>query len=109
MSRPTVTCAANGCGIAVKRGMLMCKGHWFSLPKPLRDNVWRTWRRAFNAEYRVGIDPETRLRDIAAYREAVRAARDYLDGVPPTPAPAMATDAIAEDGSTLRFREGRML
>ena len=109
MSRERVTCAAEGCGVYVQRGMLMCKGHWFSLPKPLRIAVWQTWRRAFKAEYHVGIDPETRLRDIAAYREAVRAARDYLNGVPPTPAQAMATDAIAEDGSTLRFREGRML
>lgn len=89
--------------------MLMCKSHWYSLPKPLRDDVWRTWRKVFNAEFRRAVDPETRLRQIAEYREAVRAAVDYLDTVPKSPASAFRTDAIAEDGATIRYRDGRLL
>lgn len=24
---------------------LVCPAHWFAIPKPLRDEVWRTYRR----------------------------------------------------------------
>lgn len=95
MSRVPATCAVDRCDIPVQRGMLMCKGHWLSLPKPLRDAVWRTWRKVFNAEYRRGVDPETQLRQIREYRDAVRAAREYLEGVPPTSAPAAANAAVS--------------
>lgn len=37
------TCHARGCTIAVPPKMLMCRRHWFLVPKALRDAVWRTY------------------------------------------------------------------
>lgn len=38
-------CHAQGCPLFVPPKMLMCARHWFSVPKPLRDRVWATYRR----------------------------------------------------------------
>lgn len=38
------TCHATACTVPVPPEMFMCKRHWFSLPKKLRDNIWRTYR-----------------------------------------------------------------
>lgn len=52
-------CRIPGCGMAVGRMRLMCRGHWYQAPKHLRDAIWATWRAG------AGIfDP--------AYRQAVR-------------------------------------
>ena len=75
MSRRPVTCAVASCGERVRPGQLMCKPHWFSLPKALRDDVWRTWRRV---QRWAGSPIDARLKEIAAYREAVRAATDHF-------------------------------
>lgn len=72
--------------------MLMCRPHWFTLPRPLRDQVWRTWRRAFNAEYRRGVGPEKQREINDEYREAVRGAVAYLNVVPMRGAPFPAED-----------------
>lgn len=37
-------CHAADCPIEVRPEMFMCKKHWFSLPKRLRDAIWRTYR-----------------------------------------------------------------
>lgn len=37
-------CHALGCKTKVPPEMLMCKKHWFMVPKALRDEVWRTYR-----------------------------------------------------------------
>ncbi len=37
-------CHARGCGVATKPEMLMCRRHWFMVPKPIRDRVWATYR-----------------------------------------------------------------
>jgi len=37
-------CHAHGCKVAVPPKMFMCRAHWFSLPKNLRDAVWREYR-----------------------------------------------------------------
>lgn len=39
------TCHWPGCGKEVPPAMWGCKGHWFTLPKHLRDKVWATYRR----------------------------------------------------------------
>lgn len=41
--RTTHDCAAEGCTTQCKTGMLMCRKHWFMVPKPLRDDVWSGW------------------------------------------------------------------
>lgn len=108
MARDVQYCAAPKCSAIVEPGKLMCKGHWFSLPKPLRDDVWRTWRAA-QRNWRGRTNHEAQLANIRAYREAVRAAVEHLDGVPKTPASAMATTAISEDGTPVSYGNGRLL
>lgn len=34
------TCHAIGCDVPVPPRMLMCRRHWFMVPKALRDAVW---------------------------------------------------------------------
>lgn len=91
MTRAPATCAATGCFRQVEPGMLMCKSHWFTLPKPLRDEVWRTWRACLR-NWSGKIDRDEQLRRSANYREAVRTAIAYLEVVParaePFPVPA---------------------
>ena len=42
---PPHRCHAKGCTREVPPSMLMCRKHWFMVPKALRDEVWRTYRR----------------------------------------------------------------
>ena len=37
-------CHATGCKVNVPPEMFMCRRHWFSLPKRMRDAIWRTYR-----------------------------------------------------------------
>jgi hypothetical protein len=37
-------CPAPGCDAQVPRSQLACRRHWFAIPKPLRDEVWRAYR-----------------------------------------------------------------
>lgn len=38
-------CHWPGCDKPVPPAMWGCKGHWFTLPKALRDRIWATYRR----------------------------------------------------------------
>lgn len=38
-------CHAVGCRLPVPPEMLMCRVHWYMVPKPLRSRVWATYRR----------------------------------------------------------------
>lgn len=58
-----MSCPVDGCDAAVKSGQLMCRGHWFSTPKPLQQAVNRTWRNF--------------RKDPHAYREARDAALEH--------------------------------
>src|SRR5262245_57613685 len=59
------TCHAHGCNARVPPSMFMCRAHWFSLRKPLRDAIWR--------EYRQGqeFDKSPSARYMAVQRRAV--------------------------------------
>lgn len=59
----TVTCAADSCGVAVERGHLMCRRHWFALPPTLRERITRSNARS----------------DRDAFQRAVTEARDLID------------------------------
>jgi hypothetical protein len=48
--------------------MFMCKQHWFSLPKPLRDAVWATYRPGQEIDKRPSVE----------YLAAARAAQDFI-------------------------------
>jgi hypothetical protein len=61
-------CHADGCRIPVPPRMFMCRGHWYSLPKPLRDAIWATYRPG--QEVRKDPSPE--------YLAAAQAAIGYL-------------------------------
>ena len=40
----THECHWPGCGKSVPPKMWGCREHWYSLPKPLRDRIWATYR-----------------------------------------------------------------
>ena len=62
-------CPANGCPQHVRIGMLMCRPHWYMVPRPLRDAVWAAWDDGYGAE-----TPEHRQ----AIHAAIRAVNDKL-------------------------------
>lgn len=70
------TCHATLCEVRVPPTMFMCKRHWFSLPKNIRDRIWST--------YRVG-----QCNDWSISAEYAKAAREAVtlianrEGVPP--------------------------
>ncbi len=37
-------CPISGCSEQIDPSRLMCRGHWYAVPKHLRDRVWATWR-----------------------------------------------------------------
>ena len=45
----TRECPAPACTEQVDPSMLMCPGHWYQVPEPLRAAVWRAWSRGAGA------------------------------------------------------------
>lgn len=41
--QPQRQCDAPGCSVPVRRGILMCRMHWYRLPEPLRQAINQTW------------------------------------------------------------------
>jgi hypothetical protein len=37
-------CPVTGCDAVISSARLMCRRHWYHVPKPSRDRVWATWR-----------------------------------------------------------------
>ncbi len=37
-------CPVGGCRQQVRADRLMCRAHWYQVPRPLRDTVWAAWR-----------------------------------------------------------------
>lgn len=51
-------CPAPQCDARIPFNMLACRRHWYQVPKPLRDAVWRAWdngRGAGSAEHTAAI------------------------------------------------------
>jgi hypothetical protein len=40
----TGRCPVPGCSERIDPSRLMCRNHWYLVPKDLRDMVWATWR-----------------------------------------------------------------
>lgn len=57
-------CAADGCAKIVPSADLMCRTHWFKVPKDLRARVWAGYHAGMGPEYDVAV---------AAAVDAVRA------------------------------------
>ena len=92
-------CHATACRVAVQPEMLMCRRHWFTVPKAIRDRVWATYRSGQcddmnpSAEYceaakaavvavaiREGRVPDTALYDLILRRAGATAGREGRDG-----------------------------
>lgn len=69
---PAHTCHWPGCPKAVPPAMWGCKGHWFALPKSLRDRIWATYRRG----QEITKDPSPEY--LAAATDVQRWIRDWL-------------------------------
>ena len=51
-------CPIPRCGSQIDLSRLMCRLHWYLVPKELRDQVWATWRSgqgAFSREHRDAV------------------------------------------------------
>jgi hypothetical protein len=64
-------CHAIGCQVEVPPRMLMCRAHWFRVPRPLQNEVWRWYRKG--QEIRKDPSPEY-LAAMAAAIDAVATA-----------------------------------
>lgn len=91
-------CCAHNCRETVVCGQLMCKPHWLSLPKPIRDEVWASWR-AYQPRAVANLDGMEIARRGMRYMAAVRAAREYLLDADPL------TDAMRDEQAA--FRDAR--
>ena len=65
---PTNLCAADGCGLAVPKTLLMCSSHWKQVPAPLQRRVLTTYHAL----------PSRTLATVAAYRLAVDLAKQAV-------------------------------
>lgn len=69
-------CRIPACPVAIAPGRLMCRTHWYQVPKALRDRVWATWQSgagAFRPEYRQAVrDAVHAVEDAAAGKAAQR-------------------------------------
>jgi hypothetical protein len=45
------TCHAIACEVPVPPAMLMCRPHWFRVPKSLRDRVWAEYENGVTRAY----------------------------------------------------------
>lgn len=43
-------CPVDGCPKGRRSSQLMCKRHWYMVPKELRDRVWATARRMWSSD-----------------------------------------------------------
>jgi hypothetical protein len=64
---PVHRCHADGCAVPVPPKMLMCRHHWYMVPKILRDWVWATYRSGQE------IDKQPSAEYMDAHRAAVNA------------------------------------
>lgn len=68
----THECPVDGCEIQVEHEHLMCRKHWFMVPKPLRDQVWRAWQGWQDGKVSGSEYIEARDQAIAAADEAAK-------------------------------------
>jgi len=61
-------CHATDCAAKVPPEMFMCRKHWFSLPRAMRDEIWRTYRPGQCDDWQIS----------RAYSEAAKAAVRFV-------------------------------
>lgn len=47
---PVTHCPITGCSEQIDPSRLMCRQHWYQVPKPLRNHIWSTWRSGKGAQ-----------------------------------------------------------
>jgi len=52
----TGRCPIPGCDEEIDPSRLMCRHHWYAVPRPLRNQVWATWRSGQGALSREHAD-----------------------------------------------------
>ncbi|MDB5663416.1 MAG: hypothetical protein JWN59_1754 [Sphingomonas bacterium] len=77
--RPPSICDAPGCTVEVRRGILMCRPHWFRTPRLLREAISAAWA-------------EKRIRDWSA--ACLEARRWHRDNPPAAIAARITGDAL---------------
>lgn len=58
LALPVGRCPVSGCDDQIDPSRLMCRRHWYQVPKQLRDRVWATWRsgeRAASPEHQDAV------------------------------------------------------
>jgi hypothetical protein len=71
-------CPRPGCKREVPPDLFACTPDWFSIPKPLRDQIWRTWRRRLAAMYTPGYVDAAAAHE-AAKQEAIASWQEPLE------------------------------
>jgi hypothetical protein len=56
MNDSTHKCAAPDCNLDVPPAMLMCKDHWFRVPRSIRNRVWAAYRSLDTKAHREAVD-----------------------------------------------------
>jgi len=79
----THRCHARGCNVAVPPKRLMCRRHWFMVPREIRNRVWAT----YSPGQEITKTPSSQYLDAAfAAIEAVAKAEGRSQGQSPEPA-----------------------
>ncbi len=80
----TSQCPVAGCPGQISLSRLMCRRHWYWVPKQTRDLVWATWRSghgAFSSEHQAAV--RQAIAEAAPGREAPlfrEVAAEYVPG-----------------------------
>jgi hypothetical protein len=53
--KPSPLCAAARCQTPARRGELMCRAHWLSLPQRLRTTILEAWQARQMREYGMAV------------------------------------------------------
>lgn len=61
----THTCHATNCTQVVVPALFMCRTHWYWLPKPMRDAIWKTYRKGQE------LDKQPSAKYLKAAQEAI--------------------------------------
>lgn len=78
-------CHARGCKVSVPPEMLMCRPHWYKVPKKIRDAVWEHYREGqcddmeFTEEWNRAADAAIGGVAVAEGRPILPAERDALE------------------------------
>lgn len=63
-------CPVDGCTAGRRSNQLMCKSHWYKVPKAIRDEVWATAKAMWRAERKGGLTSDEWTETYQAWSEA---------------------------------------